>query len=78
MKQLYAPNDKLIVGTAETVRAVANTTGWSECGDPIYQGGSNVDWDSQSTRTLLVLGAETRIVVDEDGDEWPQTECTLR
>jgi hypothetical protein len=78
MKQLYSPTDKLIVGTADTVNAVANTTGWSDCGDPIFQGGSDVDWDSQVTRTLPVDGAETRIVVDEDGDEWPQTECTLR
>jgi len=78
MKQFYAPNGLKIIGTADTVKAVANISGWEENGEPIYAGGSDVDWDSQTNRTTFVNGEETAIVVDEDGEEWPKAECVLR
>lgn len=78
MKQLYAPNGLKIVGTADTVKAVAQISGWEEDGEPIFAGGSDVNWDSQVTRTTFVEGKETQIVVDEDGEEWPRSECTVR
>jgi hypothetical protein len=77
MKQLFAPNGKRIVGTADTVRAVANISHWDEGGNPVFVG-SSVDWDSQETRETFSNGERTRVVVDEDGEEWPQAECEMR
>jgi hypothetical protein len=78
MKQLYAPNGKKITGTADTVKAVAGVEGWEEDGEPIYAGGSEVDWDSQETRETFSNGERTMVVVDEDGEEWPKCECEVR
>lgn len=75
MKQLYSPNGKLVIGTADTVNATANVSGWSDTGEPIYAGGSDVDWDSQLTRTNA---KGDMLVIDEDGDTWPKAMCELR
>jgi hypothetical protein len=77
MKQLFAPNGKRIVGTADTVKAVANISHWDESGAPVFVG-SSVDWDSQETRETFSNGERTPVVVDEDGQEWPQSECEMR
>jgi hypothetical protein len=74
MKQLFTPNGKRIIGTAETLKGVANVTGFTDTGAPIFQGSTTVDWDSQLTR-CNARGQE--IMVDEDGDEWPKDVCKL-
>jgi hypothetical protein len=45
----------------------------------MYAGGSEVDWDSQQTRTIEGGdGKTTEVVVDEHGEEWPKSDCELR
>jgi len=67
--RLCAPNGLAITGTAEVVQAVAQAKVYLEDGsiEVEYQGGSEVDWDSQTTR---VNEGGKRIFVDEDGEEW--------
>lgn len=74
MKQLKAPNGKRIIGTAEIVNATAITAGFSDKGDPVYAGGSEVDWDSQFTR---IHSDGSILVVDEDGEFHSLASCTL-
>ncbi|MDR5839343.1 hypothetical protein [Caballeronia sp. LZ034LL] len=75
MKQLYAPNGKLILGTYDKVPCCCNTSGWSDLGDPIFSGGSDMYWDDSTTQ--LTPEGEM-LVVDEDGDIWAKNLCTLR
>lgn len=62
-----APNGKRIVGTAETVLATA----WishidPETGDPEYEGGTKIYWDTQETLTR-----DGKILfVCTGGEEW--------
>lgn len=76
MKQMIAPNGLRIVGTADTVNVTADVTGWSDDGVPDYDGGSGseVDWNSQLTRTNA---NGVMLVVDEDGSIWPKDMCKL-
>jgi hypothetical protein len=74
MKQLRAPNGLRITGTAEVINGQAIVNGWSNTGEPIYAGNTEVDWNSQLTRHDPT---GTRLVIDEDGEEWPQAACTL-
>lgn len=74
MKQLYAPNGELIAGTLETISGRANVSGWSEQGDPIYAGNTEVFWDDQQT----VERDGQLVCLTESGDEFPFDQCTLR
>jgi hypothetical protein len=75
MKQLYAPNGLKITGTKESVPCVAAISGWDEQGEPVYAGGSDMQWDYQH---LVTDENDELIVVDEDGGEWPKSECEAR
>jgi hypothetical protein len=74
MKQLYAPNGNLIVGTLETIKGRANVTGWNDDRSPEYAGSTEIFWDDQRT----VQRDGNIICLDEDGEEYPFNECTLR
>jgi hypothetical protein len=76
MKQMIAPNGLKIVGTADVVNVTADVTGWSDAGEPDYDGGSGseVDWNSQLTRTNA---NGVMLVVDENGSIWPKNMCEL-
>jgi hypothetical protein len=75
MKQMIAPNGLRIVGTAEMLPGVAHTSGFSDKGDPIYSGGTEVDWDGQATQRTKTNDAI--VVVDEDGNEHSAGDCNL-
>jgi len=78
--QLYAPNGSVIIGTAELIEGVARIRGAlaPSAGrarfELQYEGSTDVDWDSQTTRTR----ERKRLFVDEDGTLWPEDELTLR
>jgi hypothetical protein len=67
-----------ITGTLDQVPAVAVVEGAGLDADGRieveFAGGSNVDWDSQTT---VCRGGE-RIFIDENGEEVPETEVVLR
>jgi hypothetical protein len=75
MKQLYAPNGVRIAGTKEMIPGTALVTGWSDMRDPIYGGGTEVDWDGQTTQRTR--SNDAIVVVDEDGNEHSAGDCTL-
>lgn len=80
MKQMIAPNGLRIVGTADIVNVTADVPGWSDDGAPDYDGGSGseVDWNSQLTRTIKGGdGKESMMVVDEDGEFHAASDCKL-
>ncbi|WP_312470549.1 hypothetical protein [Rhizobium sp.] len=62
-----SPNGTAIIGTAEKVLATARISDIdAETGLPVYEGGTEVHWDTQET-----LGRNGHILfVCEDGDEW--------
>jgi hypothetical protein len=60
-----SPKGSPIVGTLEIIHGVANCTIHSD-GTRTYDGGTDVDWDSQET----VVRDGKVIFVDEDGEEW--------
>jgi hypothetical protein len=80
IRQLYAPNGSVIIGTAELIEGTARIDGALPPGagrtrfELQYSGGTDVDWDSQTTR----LRERKRLFVDEDGSLWPEDELTLR
>jgi hypothetical protein len=78
MKQMIAPNGRYIVGTKELVPACANTNGFSDLGDPIYAGGSEMYWDDSKTQYHEGRdGNGNMIVIDECGDEHVASDCKL-
>lgn len=66
--QLYlSPNGDRIIGTAETASATALILGIiAETGVPVYEGGTEIDWDSQQTETR---NGNTIFICDA-GDRW--------
>jgi hypothetical protein len=75
MKQLYVKDSGLkIIGTEERVPATAIVNGWSDLGDPIYAGQTELDWDGQHT----ITADEVMMVVDENGEPHLYTDCELR
>jgi hypothetical protein len=76
MRQLVSPDGCRIVGTAEIIFGVALILGADEPGEGRarftlhYQGGTEVDWDSQTTRTEQ----RERLFVDEDGMTWRESQ----
>lgn len=74
MKQLYAPNGKLIIGTSELITGMARVEGFDEDGAPVFSGRTEVYWDDQKTK----CGADGKIVVfDEDGNEHSIADCNV-
>lgn len=80
MAKLFAPDGTPIVSTYEKVfgtcsfaqdSVIQNADGTF---DFDYEGGTDVDWDSQVT----VTRKGQRIFVDEGGDEWPENVLVLR
>lgn len=66
MADYKSPNGTAIVGTSDTIPATALINGIYDDGTPSYEGNSNVDWDSQKTKTR-----DGKILyIDEDGKEW--------
>jgi hypothetical protein len=62
-----SPNGHAIVGTAETILATARISDIDpETGEPEYEGGTDVHWDTQET-----LERDGHILfVCEQGEEW--------
>lgn len=80
MIQLYSPNGSVIVGVVESVLCTAPVNGFTKQKDgtysPDYCGESKVHWDTQEpirgeNRTLT-------LVVDDNGDQWSETNCTTK
>ncbi|MGO6727243.1 hypothetical protein ACCS45_03850 [Rhizobium ruizarguesonis] len=65
--KFLSPNGHAIVGTAETILATARISDIDpETGEPEYEGGTDVHWDTQET-----LARNGHILfVCEQGDEW--------
>jgi hypothetical protein len=79
MLQAYSQKGIEIIGTAETVAATALVVGWTKDSDgsmqPEYSGSTDVDWNAQVTDT----DADGSIMlVDEDGNVWPASQCVFR
>ena len=63
-----SPTGDEIIGTLEILQGIANILAISEDGSDIeYAGDTDVDWDSQETKT--VDGGKT-VFVDESGEYW--------
>ena len=71
MKQYRAPNGQRIIGTADLVMATAIIKGFDDTGDVVHMGESEVDWDSQKTRTRN----GKPLYVCENGEEWTLDQC---
>lgn len=71
----YSPTGNRIVGTLDTLSAVANMNGlYMYPGDPDHEfdftGHTEVNWDSQIT----TLNADGELMfVDSEGAEWPKS-----
>jgi hypothetical protein len=78
--QYFAPSGARIVGTAESVLGTAKLYEWErdETGNivPVWTGYTEVHWDAQITLTDDKDGSW--ILIDEEGEEWPQSVCELR
>jgi hypothetical protein len=61
-----SPTGAAIIGTADFVYVLANIVGIGDDGEPEYSGESDVDWDSQTTRTR---GGKP-LFEDENGQLW--------
>lgn len=66
MARFQSPKGHDIVGTYERVYGIAPISEINDEGEPVYAGGTRIDWDSQETLTR----DGQRIFVDEDGGEW--------
>ena len=75
MKQLFAPNGKRIIGTSERIPGTAIVNGWTETGEPIYSGETEIDWNGQSPSENE---RGVMLVTDEDGGKHAFDVCTLR
>ncbi|MGO4353794.1 hypothetical protein AB4Z25_17925 [Rhizobium sp. RAF36] len=69
----YSPNGSPIVGTAETILATARISDIDPVtGTPVYEGGTEIHWDTQETRHR---NGKVLFVCDE-GLEWEFDELT--
>lgn len=75
MKQLYTKNGVRIIGTKEVINAVAIVSGFDDHGQPIYAGGTDIDWDSQLSATD---DKGNYVLICEDGEEHSPDDCELR
>ncbi|MER9176225.1 hypothetical protein NKH72_21855 [Mesorhizobium sp. M0955] len=66
MARYVSPKGHDIVGTYERVYGIAQISEITAEGEPVYAGGTKIDWDSQETLTRN----GKRVFVDEGGDEW--------
>lgn len=63
----YSPDGNLIIGTAEKLFGTARIAGVDPAtGQPVYSGGTDVDWDSQET---LISDGKILFVCDS-GFHW--------
>jgi hypothetical protein len=78
MKQLYAPNGNLIIGTLEHVPGCAHVSGWEldAAGrlEPVWASETEMYWDDSKTQDI----EGDTLVIDEDGETWPMSQCTVR
>ncbi len=50
MQQAYVKGtDIRIVGTLESIQGTAIVDGFDANGDPVYEGGTDIDWNTQTT-----------------------------
>ncbi|WP_175787500.1 hypothetical protein [Burkholderia anthina] len=75
MKQLYTKDGVRIIGTKEIVNAVSLVSGFDDHGQPIYAGGTDIDWGSQLSATHDKGGY---VLICEDGEEHAAVDCMLR
>lgn len=80
MPQLYAPNGRKITGTCDTIplcnaRIAGATIGESGIFELKYDGGTDVNWDGQTTD---LNAAGERQFLDEDGTIWSEGQLVLR
>jgi hypothetical protein len=66
-------DDTRITGSFERIYGVASIADFDADGEPNWEGGTDVDWDSQVT----VTRNGERVWVDEDGDEYLDSETRL-
>ncbi|AGC36164.1 hypothetical protein B7L88_gp124 [Rhizobium phage RHEph10] len=71
-KVYRSPTGNVIVGTAETVLALAQIIGINQDGTPEYEGGTTIHWDTQ--RTLTRDGKI--LFTDEAGEDWTFDQLT--
>lgn len=75
-KRLKAPDGTELLGV------VQNIVGYSECdsvdddGDPIYEGGTEIDWNDMTEATLInkETKAMERVWLDGNGKEWLESQ----
>ncbi len=68
MTVMKAPNGDAIQGTSELVPGVALGSLCVGDDEVHHDGGTNIDWDAQKSRTI----AGAVLFMDESGNEWPQ------
>ena len=66
MALYLSPHGDSIVGTSDIVRATALISGINDDGSPVYAGQSEIDWDSQATKTR----DGCIVYLCEAGEEW--------
>ncbi|MDR8876584.1 hypothetical protein [Burkholderia multivorans] len=75
MKQLYTKDGVRIIGTKEIINGTALVSGFDGHGQPIYAGGTDIDWDSQLSATD---DKGKYVLICEDGEEHSPDDCELR
>lgn len=70
---LVSKDGTRITGSKERVYGIAQILDFDAQGDPNYEGGTDIDWDSQET----IQRDGEDVFVDEDGDEYLRGECKL-
>ncbi|MNF20738.1 hypothetical protein D3C87_686610 [compost metagenome] len=67
MQNYVSPSGKAIVGTFEKLEAAAIISGINADGTPVYEGSTEVYWDTAVTAT----DEDGNILfIDEEGDTW--------
>jgi hypothetical protein len=83
MSRLLAPNGAEIVGTKELVPGVAliqDVKAKPDGGFTFeFAGDTEMDWDGQTTvcKNVGKNGAPVRVFVDDQGDEWLETDLSV-
>lgn len=75
MRKAYAHGKEIeLKGTVETITGIALATGLDAYGEPDYEGTTEIDWDSQTSRTVN----DSRVWMDVNGIEYLESDIEWR
>lgn len=73
LRHYLSPNGDYIIGTSETILAIARISGIStDTEEPEYEGGTEINWNTQET----VLREGKVLFVCQGGKEWTFDQLT--